>query len=207
MPCASSSTNRAGRSWVKPGHDGRDCVAFVRGHGSPITRHAPRMRGIQYAAASRFNHGCLWNTGSPVFTGDDGGICGARQDFAISPQVCARFDPEFLALSYQRAQGMPGARCARSRACSVESRRVCHHGHTGNTRHSPRNGFNSLCSRSPRGPGSFAPSFADRSATLAPASGRQDHTTSPSASGAFVSRAISVHRIPPHVRDDRETPL
>jgi hypothetical protein len=27
------------------------------------------------------------------------------------------------------------------------------------------------------------------------------------ASSAFVSRAISVHRIPPHVRDDRETPL
>jgi hypothetical protein len=51
------------------------------------------------------------------------------------------------------------------------------------------------------------PSFADRSATLTPASGRQDHTTSPSASSAFVSRAISVHRNPPHVRDDRETPL
>ena len=37
---------------------------------------------------------------------------------------------------------MPGARCARSRACSVVSTRVSHHGHTGNTRHSPRNGFN-----------------------------------------------------------------
>jgi hypothetical protein len=42
---------------------------------------------------------------------------------------------------------------------------------------------------------------------LAPASGRQDHTISPSASGAFVVSAIRVHRIPPHVRDDRETPL
>ena len=37
---------------------------------------------------------------------------------------------------------MPGAQCARSRACSVENTRVSHHGHTGNTRHSPRNGFN-----------------------------------------------------------------
>ena len=37
---------------------------------------------------------------------------------------------------------MPGARCARSRACSVVNTRVSHHGHTGNTRHSPRNGFN-----------------------------------------------------------------
>ena len=26
--------------------------------------HTPRMRGIQYAAASRFHHNCSWNTGS-----------------------------------------------------------------------------------------------------------------------------------------------
>jgi hypothetical protein len=35
-----------------------------------------------------------------------------------------------------------------------------------------------------------------RPATLAPASERQDHTTSPSACATFVSRAIRVHRIP-----------
>jgi hypothetical protein len=63
-------------------------------------------------------------------------------------------------------------------------------------------------SRSPRGPGSFAPVVSRvNPQTLTPASGCQDHTTLPSASGALVSRAISVHRIPPHVRDDRETPL
>src|SRR5437899_2720617 len=28
--------------------------------------HTPRMRGIQYAAASRLKHKCLWNTGSPA---------------------------------------------------------------------------------------------------------------------------------------------
>jgi hypothetical protein len=44
---------------------------------------------------------------------------------------------------------MPGARCARSRACSVESTRVSHHGHTGNTRHSPRNGFTAYSALSP----------------------------------------------------------
>jgi hypothetical protein len=33
-------------------------------------------------------------------------------------------------------------------------------------------------------------------ANLAPAKGCQDHATSPSTSGAFVSRAIRVHRIP-----------
>src|ERR1700726_2350264 len=84
--------------------------------------------------------------------------------------------------------------------------RVSHHGHTGNTRHSPRNGFNSLF-RAPRRPGSFATvALADRlRKNLTPASGRQDPTTSPSASGAFVYSAI-VYRIPPHVRDDRETP-
>ena len=45
------------------------------------------------------------------------------------------------------------------------------------------------------------------SANLTPASGRQDHTTSPSASAPFVKGAARVHRIPPRVRDDRETPL
>jgi len=32
-----------------------------------------------------------------------------KHSFAISPQVCARFDPEFPALSQVRAQGKPGA--------------------------------------------------------------------------------------------------
>ena len=40
-----------------------------------------------------------------------------------------------------------------------------------------------------------------------PASGHQNHTTSPSASAPFVKGAIRVHRIPPRVRDDRDTPL
>ena len=39
------------------------------------------------------------------------------------------------------------------------------------------------------------------------ASGYQAHTASPSAIGAFVLRAARVHRIPPNVRDDRDTPL
>jgi hypothetical protein len=42
---------------------------------------------------------------------------------------------------------------------------------------------------------------------LTPTSRRQDHTTSPSASGALVSSTIRVHRIPLRVRDDRERPL
>jgi len=51
------------------------------------------------------------------------------------------------------------------------------------------------------------PSSVDHSTTLAPASGRQDHTISPSAPAPLVLRRQNVHRIPPRVRDDRDTPL
>jgi hypothetical protein len=47
----------------------------------------------------------------------------------------------------------------------------------------------------------------DASANLTPASGCQDHTTSPSASVPSVNSTLSVHRIPSRVRDDRDTPL
>jgi hypothetical protein len=45
----------------------------------------------------------------------------------------------------------------------------------------------------------WPPSSALLIANLTPASGCQDHTSSPSASGALVLSAIGVHRIPPHV--------
>jgi hypothetical protein len=50
------------------------------------------------------------------------------------------------------------------------------------------------------------PSPADRSTDLTPASGRQDHTALPSATGTFVSRASTSIASPPNVRDDRERP-
>ena len=46
-----------------------------------------------------------------------------------------------------------------------------------------------------------------RLANLTPASGRQNHTASPSANGALVSRTARVHRIPPRERGDRVSPL
>jgi hypothetical protein len=74
-------------------------------------------------------------------------------------------------------------------------------------RHSLRDGFTAYFVL----PGDRAllpPSFADRSATLAPASGRQDHTPSPSAWASFVN---APPKRPPHPaptsRDDREAPL
>ena len=47
--------------------DGRDDVD-PRSHPPTVI---PRMRGIQYTAASRFYHRRLWNTGSPACAGDD----------------------------------------------------------------------------------------------------------------------------------------
>jgi hypothetical protein len=44
-------------------------------------------------------------------------------------------------------------------------------------------------------------------ANLMPALGRQDHTALPSALAPFVNGTVSVHRISPRVRDDREPPL
>jgi hypothetical protein len=44
-------------------------------------------------------------------------------------------------------------------------------------------------------------------ANLTPATGRQDHTISLSASMPLVDRHHRGHRIPTHVRDDRDTPL
>src|SRR5229473_5290572 len=64
-----------------------------------------------------------------------------------------------------------------------------------------------LTSRSPRRSGLLSPSSARLLADLTPASGRQNHTTSPSASARFVKRTARVHRIPPRVDDDREPPL
>jgi hypothetical protein len=45
---------------------------------------------------------------------------------------------------------MPGARCARSLVCEMKkAHKHSHHGHTGNTRHSPRNGFTAYIALSP----------------------------------------------------------
>src|SRR5690349_15548177 len=52
----------------------------------------PRLvRGIQYAAAPRFNHCRLWNTGSPAFADDD--ICNVATALAWGGQSEARPPP------------------------------------------------------------------------------------------------------------------
>ncbi len=129
-----------------------------------------------------------------------------RHSFAISrpdtPELCHLLP----ALSNQRAQGMPGARCARSRAWCVVNTRVSHHGHTGNTRHSPRNGFNGLLRALPGDRACLPPSsaVARQLDTSVGASGPHDFAVRFS---AIRQERIRVHRIPPRVRDDREPPL
>jgi hypothetical protein len=45
------------------------------------------MRGTQYAAAFRFYHRRLWNTGSPAFAGDDSGKCDALHATVIASEA------------------------------------------------------------------------------------------------------------------------
>jgi hypothetical protein len=62
------------------------------------------MRGIQYAAAFRFHHQCLWNT-RPVKPGDD---IESKRTFAIprrdAPEVCWNFSP-------RKTEGVGNAGC------------------------------------------------------------------------------------------------
>jgi len=131
----------------------------------------------------------------------------AKHTFAISrhdaPELCNSLSPN------RRAQGMPGAHCARSLVCRMKKHTsivtTVTPGSPGIPRAmvltvsfvlSPATGL--VCRRRPQ----------DHHLTsLTPASGRHDHTTSPSARSALVRCATCVHRIPPRVRDDREPPL
>jgi hypothetical protein len=86
---------------------------------------------------------------------------------------------------------MPGARCTRGRACSVESTRVSHHGRTGITRHSRTRMVLTVSFGLSPGTGLSCPRRLRKLvfARLTPASGRQDHTTSPSAFAPLVCSA------------------
>jgi len=120
----------------------------------------------------------------------------------------ASFATNFPPSPTKRAQGMPGARCTRGLVRNVHKRNA--HEHTGSAeaiRHSPRNGFNGLLRALPGDRAFLSPSSAGLCpANLTPASRRQDHTTSPSASRAIVFGAIRVHRIPLRVRDVAQRP-
>jgi hypothetical protein len=105
--------------------------------------------------------------------------------------------------------GNAGRRCARSRACSVVNTRVSHHGHTGITRHSPRNGFNGFLRALPGDRAFLSPSSGGvASARLdagVEASGPHDFTVRKVALSSAAPSASTASRS--NVRDDRETPL
>src|SRR5437868_7399791 len=107
----------------------------------------------------------------------------------------------------QRAQGRPGACCTRGLACDLRKQKCTRaYRAAGTLRPSLRNGFTAYFVLFPEN-GSLASVAAQIPLrNLAPAPRRPNHTTSPYASGAYVYRALSVHRISQHVRDDRERP-
>src|ERR1700733_4937014 len=120
-----------------------------------------------------------------------------------APESLQTIPPKVRGRRECRALGAPAALRAK-----IKSTQASHHGHTGDIRHSPRNGFNGFLRGLPGEPGLLPPWPAAIATGLIPASGYQDATTSPSTTRAFVSCACRVHRIScPTFCDDRETPL
>ena len=103
-----------------------------------------------------------------------------------------------------RVRAAPAVSCAK---CTKKSA----HEHTGSAesiRPSLRNGFTAYGALSSVNGLSCHRRLAENfPQDLTPASGRRNHTLSPYASAALVSRSLRVHRIPPRVRDDRDPPL
>jgi len=138
-----------------------------------------------------------------------------------APHLPRRHAPGVL-LTFRalKSEGAGKAGCALHPRSRVQNGKRNAHEHTGSAeaiRPSLRNGFTAYFALSPV-TGFVATVAARMSAcravradiafqrNLTPASGCQDHTTSPSASRAVRQRRIRVHRIPSRVCDDRERP-
>jgi hypothetical protein len=67
------------------------------------------MRGIQYAAAYRFHHQRLWNTGSSAFADDD-----SRIQFSNSQDLTnvIASESEAIQLSLREASWIASSRCS-----------------------------------------------------------------------------------------------
>src|SRR5258707_9074847 len=102
---------------------------------------------------------------------------------------------------------MPGAHCTRSLACEIDkAHERSHHRYTGIDPAFPAQWFYGLLRALPGDQALLPPSPALLLADLTPTLGRQNHTTSPSASARFVKRTARVHRIPPRVDDVAQRP-
>ena len=128
------SSARSKRFVASPGHDGR-----ATGHyNGVITGLVPVIHVLALLPQKK-----TWMAGtSPAMTTADSRVNCLT---ATPPRSRRAMRPSCALTSAQekRAQGMPGARCTRSLACkNKKAYEHSHHGHTGVTRHSPRNGFN-----------------------------------------------------------------
>ena len=103
---------------------------------------------------------------------------------------------------------MPGARCTRSLVCAMGSKYAHEYSQRviGNHPTFPHAMVYGLYRALPGDRLSCHRRYADRSANLTPASGRQDHTSSPSAASNTRQARRRVHRIPPRVRDVASRP-
>jgi hypothetical protein len=121
-----------------------------------------------------------------------------------APELCRDFRP-------RETEGAGKAGCPlhpQPRVRNNKAHERSHHRFAGNTRPSLRNGFNGFL-RALLGDRAFLPpSPAEHlPAHLTPASGRQDHTTSPSAKAPLVLRRCRVHCIPHPTFVTTRTPL
>jgi len=130
-----------------------------------------------------------------------------RNDVQIHLRIlaarCARALPKISLTLHSEGAGMPGVRCARSRAWCGVSTRVSHHEYTGKTPGIPRAMVLTVSFALSRvtGPCCHPRRRKLLFTGLTPASGRQDHTTSPYVSTAVRPRAESARRRdlrPPH---------
>ena len=146
--------------------------------GHPAARRSvPRRRSRHTCAISRRE---LRPRSVTALVPPDNG--GRRESQALAAPAASYAKVENIRVSHHRFAGTPGLPCAMILTGSFVLP-----------------GDRALLSPSPARSASFI-------AELTPASGRQDHTTSPSATAPFVFRRIRVHRIPPNVRDDGQRP-
>jgi hypothetical protein len=202
-----------------PGMTTSDCFATLLHHRADdgacptISRHTPRKRGIQYAAASRFHRNCSGILDRPLSRTMTAGIqisnsgIPCRHGFAISPRIHASFALNVLPSAIRgrrecRAHDAPAA----SRAERKKAHERSHHGHTGNRPAFPAQWFYGLLRALPGDQACLTPSPALLIADLTPASGRQNDTTWPYVAGRVRLARCRVHRIPPRVDDVAQRP-
>jgi hypothetical protein len=152
-----------------------------RDYEAASSRHTPRMRGIQYAAASRFSRWCLWNTGSSAFADDDNGEYSRG---AMRPKFCIPFAlPKIRGRREDRVRAAPAVPCAMG-----DSGRTRAYRFGGNTPAFPAQWLYGLYEFAPV-TGFLATVIPEKRLLLddlTPAPGRQAHTTSPYALASSV---------------------